>query len=102
MTLEVSKGYKRSTMNEERTLQHLTMMVEKGLYFPEFIPDAKSLRSVVSYGDGGSDYAVISKKAMSNLFNQARRLRLMDMDMDMAGYHGSTIPEEIRNLVHLR
>ncbi|GLT70837.1 hypothetical protein SLA2020_428930 [Shorea laevis] len=97
MILEVSKGNGSSMMNRERSLRHLTVMVENGLYFPEFIPNAEKLRSVVSYGS--RDYAVISEKAMRNLFNQARRLRLVDMVM---GYHGSTIPEEIRNLLHLR
>ncbi|GLU11219.1 hypothetical protein SLE2022_279790 [Rubroshorea leprosula] len=97
MTLEVSKGNRDSTMNRERTLRHLTVTVEKGLYFPEFIHDAEKLRSVVCYDFIGND-ATISEKAMCNLFNQARRLRLVDM----TGYDGSTIPEEIRNLLHLR
>ncbi|GKU96996.1 hypothetical protein SLEP1_g10177 [Rubroshorea leprosula] len=97
MTLEVSKGNRDSTMNRERTLRHLTVTVEKGLYFPEFIHDAEKLRSVVCYGFIAND-ATISEKAMCNLFNQARRLRLVEM----VGYDGSTIPEEIRNLLHLR
>ncbi|GKU96973.1 hypothetical protein SLEP1_g10153 [Rubroshorea leprosula] len=97
MTLEVSKGNRDSTMNRERTLRHLTVTVEKGLYFPEFIHDAEKLRSVVCYDFIGND-ATISGKAMCNLFNQARRLRLLDM----ISYDGSTIPEEIGNLLHLR
>ncbi|GLT35470.1 hypothetical protein SLA2020_099190 [Shorea laevis] len=98
MTLEISKGNTSSTMNKERTLRHLTVTVEKGLYFPEFIHDAEKLRSVLCYGDLNGNYATISEKAMCNLFNQARCLRLVDTTC----YDGSTIPEEIRNLLHLR
>ncbi|GKU96974.1 hypothetical protein SLEP1_g10154 [Rubroshorea leprosula] len=98
MTLEIFKGNESSTMNRERTLRHLTVGVEKGLCFPEFIPNAEKLRSVVVYSNISDDCAAISEKAMCNLFNQATRLRLVDMD----GYGGSTIPEEIRNLLHLR
>ncbi|GLU11223.1 hypothetical protein SLE2022_279830 [Rubroshorea leprosula] len=98
MTLEV--GNRNATMNRERTLRHLTVIVEKGLYFPEFILDAEKLRSVVSYGDRSGDYAAISEKAMCNLFNQARCIRLVDMGM--TGYHSSPIPEKITNLLHLR
>ncbi|GLU11221.1 hypothetical protein SLE2022_279810 [Rubroshorea leprosula] len=101
MRLEVSEGNRSLPMNcertQERTPRHLTVMVEKGFNFPEFIPDAEKLRSVVSYGS--DDHAPISEKAMHNLFNQAKRLRVLDMGW---GYHGSTIPEEIRNLLHLR
>ncbi|GKU96987.1 hypothetical protein SLEP1_g10167 [Rubroshorea leprosula] len=98
MTLEIFKGNESSTMNRERTLRHLTVVVEKGLCFPEFIPNAEKLRSVVVYSNSSDDCAAISEKAMCNLFNQARRLRLVEM----VGYGGSTIPEEIRNLLHLR
>ncbi|GKU96977.1 hypothetical protein SLEP1_g10158 [Rubroshorea leprosula] len=99
--LEVSEGNRSLPMNcertQERTPRHLTVMVEKGFNFPEFIPDAEKLRSVVSYGS--DDHAPISEKAMHNLFNQAKRLRVVDMGW---GYHGSAIPEDIRNLLHLR
>ncbi|GKU96981.1 hypothetical protein SLEP1_g10162 [Rubroshorea leprosula] len=101
MRLEVPEGNRSLPMNcertQERTPRHLTVMVERGFSFPEFIPDAEKLRSVVSYGR--DDHAPVSEKAMHNLFNQARRLRVVDMAM---GYHGSAIPEEIRNLLHLR
>ncbi|GLT35463.1 hypothetical protein SLA2020_099130 [Shorea laevis] len=96
--LEVFKGNGSSTMNGEGTLRHLTVMVEKGLYFPEFIPNAEKLRSVVSYGSISDGCATTNEKAIRNLFKQARHLRLVDV----VGYDGSTIPEEIRNLLHLR
>ncbi|GKU96993.1 hypothetical protein SLEP1_g10173 [Rubroshorea leprosula] len=98
MALEVSKGNTSSTMNGERTLRHLIVIIEKGLHFPEFIPNAEKLRSVLSYDDGFGDYPAISEKALCNLFNQARRLRVADV----TSYDGSTIPEKIRNLLHLR
>ncbi|GLT35464.1 hypothetical protein SLA2020_141310 [Shorea laevis] len=97
ISLEVPKGNRSLTMNRERTPRHLTVRIEKGFHFPEFIPDAEKLRSVVCYGS--DDHAPISEEAMHNLFNQARRLRVVDM---ASGYHGSAIPEEIRNLLHLR
>ncbi|GLU11224.1 hypothetical protein SLE2022_279840 [Rubroshorea leprosula] len=87
-------------MNGERNLRHLTVIIDRGLYFPEFIPNAEKLRSVVTFGVGSGDCDALSEKAMCNLFNQARRFRLVDVWM--AGYHGSTIPKEIRNLLHLR
>ncbi|GKU96995.1 hypothetical protein SLEP1_g10176 [Rubroshorea leprosula] len=99
MTLEISKGNASSTMKKERTVRHLTVMVEKGLYFPEFIPGAEKLRGVVARGNNiRDDCAAISEKAMCNLFNQARRLRAVFMVRNVA----STIPEEIGNLLHLR
>ncbi|GKU96982.1 hypothetical protein SLEP1_g10163 [Rubroshorea leprosula] len=80
MVLEVSKGNTSSTMNGERTLRHLIVIIEKGLHFPEFIPNAEKLRSVVAHGNNiRDDCAVISEKAMCNLFNQARRLRAVVM-----------------------
>ncbi|GKU96992.1 hypothetical protein SLEP1_g10172 [Rubroshorea leprosula] len=99
MTLEISKGNTCSTMNKERTPRHLTVMVEEGLYCPEFIPNAEKLRSVVARGNNiREDCAPISEKAMCNLFNQARRLRAVFMVRNVA----STLPEEIGNLLHLR
>ncbi|GKU96997.1 hypothetical protein SLEP1_g10178 [Rubroshorea leprosula] len=97
MALEVSKGNTSSTMNGQRTLRHLIVIIEKGLHFPEFIPNAEKLRSVLCYDDGFGP--AISEKALCNLFNQARRLRVVVVWMPG---HCSTIPEEIRNLLHLR
>ncbi|GKU96971.1 hypothetical protein SLEP1_g10151 [Rubroshorea leprosula] len=97
ISLKVPNGNRSLTMNRERTPRHLTVRTKKGFHFPEFIPDAEKLRSVVSYGS--DDHAPISERAMRNLFNQARRLRVVDL---ARGYHGSAIPEEIRNLLHLR
>ncbi|GKU96990.1 hypothetical protein SLEP1_g10170 [Rubroshorea leprosula] len=98
MTLEIFKGNESSTLNRERTLRHLTVVVENRFCSPEFIPNAEKLRSFVAYRKSGYNCAAINEKAMCDLFNQARRLRLVVM----VGYDGSTIPEEIRSLLHLR
>ncbi|GLT65127.1 hypothetical protein SLA2020_375780 [Shorea laevis] len=91
----ISKGDKSMKMNSERTCRHLVVTLESGLSFPESISEAEKLRSfhISCFEDG-----VISGKALCNLFNKARRLRVLRM----SGYPGSTIPEEIGNLLHLR
>ncbi|GKU96963.1 hypothetical protein SLEP1_g10143 [Rubroshorea leprosula] len=95
MTEIVKIGDKSLKLNSEgdKTCRHLTLMADSGLHFPESISDAEKLRTVVSD-------AVTSEKALCNLFNQASRLRLLELDMQK--YEGSTIPEDLANLLHLR
>ncbi|GKU96936.1 hypothetical protein SLEP1_g10117 [Rubroshorea leprosula] len=91
----ISKGDKSMKMNSERTCRHLILIPESSLSFPESISDVEKLRSLhISAKKGG----VISCGALCNLFNKARRLRVLGMSR----YPGSTIPEEIGNLLHLR
>ncbi|GLU11257.1 hypothetical protein SLE2022_280150 [Rubroshorea leprosula] len=93
----VSKDDISMKRNSERTCRHLVVRIERGLCFPESISDVEKLRSLSIYGyDFQVD--VISDGALRNLFNKARRLRVFKM----SGYFGSTIPEEIENLLHLR
>ncbi|GLU11255.1 hypothetical protein SLE2022_280130 [Rubroshorea leprosula] len=91
----ISEGDKSMKMNSERTYRHLVVRLESGLSFPESISDVKKLRSLVL---SSFDDSVISGGALCNLFDNARLLRVLEMSRCL----GSTIPEEIGNLLHLR
>ncbi|GKU96929.1 hypothetical protein SLEP1_g10109 [Rubroshorea leprosula] len=70
------------------------LFLTKGEFLEEVISKEKLRGLYISAYKGG----VISDGALCNLFNKARRLR----ELKMRKYLGSTIPEEIGKLLHLR
>ncbi|GLT43457.1 hypothetical protein SLA2020_174020 [Shorea laevis] len=93
----VSEDDKSMKMNSERTCRHLKVMIAGGHCSPVSISDVEKLRSLYVFGYSSRD-GVINDGDLRNLLNEARRLRVLSISR----YGGSTIPEEIGNLLHLR
>ncbi|GLT52290.1 hypothetical protein SLA2020_256380 [Shorea laevis] len=80
--------------------RHLTVMVvDAWMPFPTSISGAKKLRTLHTFTGRNA----LTHEALCNLFNQCRRLRLLDLGWS-GGLHYSCkeIPKEIGKLIHLR
>ncbi|GKU86388.1 hypothetical protein SLEP1_g921 [Rubroshorea leprosula] len=76
--------------------RHLTACIPEGHCLPSSIYGAEKLRSLTVI----SGENAVTNETARNIFNQAKRLRLVDF-----GCHNAlmgTIPKEIGNLIHLR
>lgn len=83
-----------SERNSSKEPRHLTLVLEEGTDLPTSLYSVKKLRTLlVIFKDGDS----ISNEVLCKLFNQSKRLRVLDLN----GPIGS-IPEEIGELIHLR
>ncbi|GLT58582.1 hypothetical protein SLA2020_314620, partial [Shorea laevis] len=79
--------------------RHLLVMVDKRMTFPTSISGAEKLRTLVTYT--GSD--ALTCDALRSLFNQCRRLRLLDFNWpDGPDHLCNEVPKEVGKLMHLR